>query len=287
VSLLALAFLGAVSVATAIPRTFQISGIIKDSLGNPVNMLPDVPIQVVYFADETTAQELATVLSASVGISSGYFSCRPQIPDALFDLDAVWYEIWIDTNLDGFDAGDRFDARFALNLSAMADASRPVLKFDTLGGNILFSTYYGGIGAGGVYLVPFTAPANGFSFNRCIPGILPPNHDGIINVGIYDSAGNRVAESGATFVSGRHRDESRQAVFELSADLQANQLYYFAITTSEQQATYLAAMPSLTYKPSALNVPVTAGTELPVQIADIGSKVSPTPVNAGLWLVEE
>lgn len=282
--LAALLVLLALPLAVLATPRFTLSGVLQDGQGNPLPNDWNVPTQLVFYATETSETDLETV-DATSDILRGIFTAQVPFPNALLVYDEIWYTLAIDTNRDGLDEGDLFEGRFRIAHVPLAVATAVQDRFDI--GRISSRGFVGSsFGANEVNIREFRTPPSGIVFNRIVSPYLDLQTEATLcNVGLYNSAGHLIHETGpflAQHTSSPHRVYS----VPVEGELNANEVYYVAFTTTSGNVSRGTQVDGLPIGHSGTQIPVSTAATLPAELA-LGSVNTRAHVTVALWLVDD
>jgi len=100
-------------------RSITLQGVVNDGQGHPVNDKFDARFRLY---DAATSGSLLMEVLCELEVKQGAFSKEIEISEALFrDHNTVYVEVWIDTNKNGLDPGDRFADRFKITSVPFAE----------------------------------------------------------------------------------------------------------------------------------------------------------------------
>ena len=105
-----------VSVGT---RSITLQGVVNNEKGHPLTGKFDARFRLY---DAATSGSLLMEVLCELEVKQGAFSKELEISEALFrDHNTVYVEVWIDTNKNGLDPGDRFTDRFKITSVPFAE----------------------------------------------------------------------------------------------------------------------------------------------------------------------
>jgi len=100
-------------------RSITLQGVVNNEKGHPVNGKFDARFRLY---DAATSGSLLMEVLCELEVKHGAFSKEIEISEALFrDHNTVYVEVWIDTNKNGLDPGDRFTDRFKITSVPFAE----------------------------------------------------------------------------------------------------------------------------------------------------------------------
>jgi hypothetical protein len=100
-------------------RSITLQGVVNNEKGHPVTGKFDARFRLY---DAATSGSLLMEVLCELEVKQGAFSKELEISEALFrDHNTVYVEVWIDTNKNGLDPGDRFADRFKITSVPFAE----------------------------------------------------------------------------------------------------------------------------------------------------------------------
>lgn len=239
----------------AIPTEVAVTGYLTESQGGAtVPVSGKFPLMLTFYdgPSKTTAIKLDTVRTTAT-VTLGLMNATIPLPDDLLTLQAVWYEVSLDRDKNGFEAKDLFGEMVRLTSVPFALSAQPTKYYESHGGQGGYNQFGAGYGAnvqGRIVMAPFCTPPGGVKFNRMAASF---GFDAATSTtfGVYNDKGKLVYSS-AVLTGKQDRDI---LAFAIEGKLKPSRMYWTALITNSSNTPtvgiiMLPNIPTRGYYPS-------------------------------------